>query len=62
MRIVPYRTTDNIIDGAVLTFVDVTQLKKAEKSVRQLATIVSDSNDAIMIRDLTGINLAKLYN
>jgi len=55
MRIVPYRTTDNIIDGAVLTFVDVTQLKKSEKSVRQLATIVSDSNDAIMIRDLTGI-------
>jgi len=55
MRIVPYRTTDNIIDGAVITFVDVTQLKKAEKSVRQLATIVSDSHDAIMIQDLTGV-------
>ena len=55
MRIMPYRTTDNIIDGVVITFVDVTEVKTAEKLIRQLATIVSDSNDAIMIQDLTGI-------
>ena len=27
MRILPYRTTDNVIDGLVLTFVDITTLK-----------------------------------
>ncbi|WP_029527897.1 chemotaxis protein CheB, partial [Polaromonas glacialis] len=30
----PYRTTDDHIDGVVLTFVDVTELRKAEESVR----------------------------
>ena len=55
MRIIPYRTADNIIDGVVITFVDVTEVKTAEKLIRQLATIVSDSNDAIMIQDLTGL-------
>ncbi|HYW57156.1 MAG TPA: chemotaxis protein CheB [Polaromonas sp.] len=34
-RIRPYRTTDNHIDGAVLTFVDVTALRKAEEAVRR---------------------------
>ena len=33
-RIRPYRTTDDRIDGAVLTFVDVTALHKAEENVR----------------------------
>ena len=27
MRIVPYRTTDNIIDGVVITFSDITDFK-----------------------------------
>jgi two-component system, chemotaxis family, CheB/CheR fusion protein len=30
MRIRPYRTVRNVIDGLVITFVDVTQLKQAE--------------------------------
>lgn len=29
MRIVPYRTAENVIDGAVITFVDITEYKKA---------------------------------
>ncbi len=28
MRIVPYRTTDNIIDGVVVTFSDITDFKR----------------------------------
>jgi two-component system CheB/CheR fusion protein len=32
MRILPYRTTDNVIDGLVLTFVNIQDLKDAEKS------------------------------
>ncbi|WP_041376622.1 chemotaxis protein CheB [Polaromonas naphthalenivorans] len=33
-RIRPYRTTDDRIEGAVLTFVDVTALRQAEENVR----------------------------
>jgi two-component system CheB/CheR fusion protein len=32
MRILPYRTTDKVIDGLVLTFVNIQELKDAEKS------------------------------
>ena len=30
LRMIPYRTVDNVIDGVVLTFVDVSSLKRAE--------------------------------
>ena len=30
MRIMPYRTGDNVIDGLVITFVDITRLKRSE--------------------------------
>jgi hypothetical protein len=34
MRIAPYRTLDDVIDGAVLTFVDISYQQKAlEKQV-----------------------------
>ena len=40
MRIRPYRTTENVIEGAVLTFVDITDRKQAEALVSaQLAEI-----------------------
>jgi two-component system CheB/CheR fusion protein len=60
MRIQPYRTLDNVIEGAVITFVDVTETKKAQASLRQasellrLAVVVRDSHDAITVQDLTG--------
>jgi two-component system CheB/CheR fusion protein len=34
MRIMPYRTVDNIIDGIVLTFVDITEQKSAQTELR----------------------------
>jgi two-component system CheB/CheR fusion protein len=34
VRIMPYRTTDNVIDGVVLTFVDVTRAKMLEGQLR----------------------------
>lgn len=33
MRISPYRTLDNVIDGAVLTFTDITAMKQLEQSL-----------------------------
>jgi two-component system, chemotaxis family, CheB/CheR fusion protein len=35
LRILPYRTTDNVIDGVVLTFADITAIKQLEESLRQ---------------------------
>jgi PAS domain S-box-containing protein len=36
MRILPYRTIDNVIEGAVLTFLDVTEMRLAEAAHREL--------------------------
>jgi PAS domain-containing protein len=33
MRIMPYRTAENVIDGLVLTFVDINPVKKAEQEL-----------------------------
>ena len=35
MRIIPYRTEDDVIEGVVLTFVDFTDVKKAEEVLRE---------------------------
>jgi len=32
MRIQPYRTSDNVIEGAVITFVDITEMKMAKEA------------------------------
>ena len=37
MRIMPYRTIENVIDGTVLTFVDVTDLRSARAQAEQQA-------------------------
>jgi two-component system, chemotaxis family, CheB/CheR fusion protein len=60
MRIRPYRTTENVIDGAVLTFTEVTELKIARvaieeaNAVRGLAQAVRDARDAVIVQDLEG--------
>jgi PAS domain S-box-containing protein len=35
MRIQPYRTTDNVIDGVVITFVDVDELRRSQQELAQ---------------------------
>ncbi|MBC8234393.1 PAS domain-containing protein [bacterium] len=34
MRIVPYRTTDNVIDGVVITFVDINEQKQSQQAIQ----------------------------
>jgi two-component system CheB/CheR fusion protein len=53
-RITPYRTLDNRIEGVVLTFTDVTQVKQADEQARRLATVLLDSNDAVCVHDFEG--------
>ena len=47
VRISPYRTTEDKIEGVVITFVDITARLEAEQRLRWLATVVESSNDAI---------------
>ncbi len=60
LRIRPYRTLDNVIDGAVITFFDITEIKQAKDALqsaatlRRLAVVVTDSRDAILVQDLEG--------
>ncbi|MFP4136638.1 MAG: chemotaxis protein CheB [Candidatus Acetothermia bacterium] len=55
MEIMPYRTTENVVDGLVVTFKDITRVKRKRlKSLRRLAAALNDSNDAIMVFDLDG--------
>jgi two-component system CheB/CheR fusion protein len=36
MRLLPYRTTDNIINGVVITFTDITRISAAEARINEL--------------------------
>ncbi|HYO59349.1 PAS domain S-box protein [Archangium sp.] len=55
MRVNPYRTVSNVISGVVITFSDVTDLKKTQEREATLAAIVESSADAIISRTLDGI-------
>ncbi len=64
MRILPYRTLDNVIEGAVISFIDISEtvqtreaLHKANELLR-LAVVVRDAHDAITVQDLAGRILA----
>jgi two-component system CheB/CheR fusion protein len=54
MRILPYRTLNNAIDGVVITFIDITEQKRMQKSDNRLAVIVRDSSNAIMVYNFKG--------
>ena len=64
LRIRPYRTLENVIEGAVITFVDVTEMKGMQEALREanvlrrLAVVVRDAYDAITVQDLEGRILA----
>jgi len=55
MRIRPYRTVDNVIDGVVITFVDITERKRYEEDRARLAAIVDSSQDAIIGHAFDGL-------
>jgi two-component system, chemotaxis family, CheB/CheR fusion protein len=45
LRILPYRTLDNVIEGAVITFVDITGLKQAQEALRENEKIFRTATD-----------------
>lgn len=64
MRIRPYRTLENVIEGAVVTFVEITEVVLARDALRaandqiRLAVVVRDATDAITVQDLDGRTIA----
>ncbi|MBI4288024.1 MAG: PAS domain S-box protein, partial [Chloroflexi bacterium] len=54
MRILPYFTVQNALGGVVLSFLDIDKQKQAAARSRLLATVVEDSNDAIITQDMEG--------
>src|ERR1035437_852859 len=60
VRIMPYRTLENMIDGVILTFMDTTaEFKRAEalrkaNDLLRLAVVVRDARDAITVQHLEG--------
>ncbi len=66
MRLMPYRTLDNVIDGVVITFSDVTQMKQLEDALREsetlsraLADIGADINESLDTEYVIGLVIAK---
>ena len=64
MRILPYRTLDNVIEGAVISFIDISEIVRTRDALRKvnellrLAVVVRDAHDAITVQDLEGAILA----
>jgi two-component system CheB/CheR fusion protein len=64
LNIQPYRTSDNKIEGAVITFVDITEMVNIREALlkanqqQRLAIVVRDAHDAITVQDLDGLILA----
>lgn len=64
LRILPYRTLDNVIEGAVITFVENTEITQARDALRKtnsllrLAVVVRDAHDAITVQGLDGQTIA----
>lgn len=64
LRIKPYRTTENVVEGAVITFTEVTAIKDLRAAVlesevlRSQVGAVRDAQDAITVQDMEGRILA----
>lgn len=54
MRIMPYRTAENVIDGVVITFVDINPVKAAEKSLLRMSKVFLEGPEPVLLLDLSG--------
>jgi two-component system CheB/CheR fusion protein len=64
MHIRPYRTLENAIEGAVVTFDEISEMRKAREALREtqilrrMAAAIIDSRDPVILQDLSGQVLA----
>lgn len=45
VRIMPYRTQENLIDGVVMTFIDITEIKQLEAALRRAGSQGDEKDD-----------------
>jgi PAS domain S-box-containing protein len=62
MRITPYRTTEDRINGVVITFIDITARKEAEQQLRENMDELTRFNNAMVSRESRMIELKKEVN
>lgn len=62
MRISPYRTTEDRINGVVITFIDITARKEAEQQLQQNMDELTRFNQAMVSRETRMIELKKEVN
>ena len=54
LRVRPYRTLENKIDGAVLVLVDVDALKRNEETLRRQTELLDQAHEPIVMWELGG--------
>lgn len=62
MRLLPYRTTEDHINGVVLTFYDITERKKSELQLKSSMEELQRFNNVMMQRETRMIELKKEVN
>jgi two-component system CheB/CheR fusion protein len=54
LRIRPYRTMDNKIDGAVIVLIDIDTLKQSQGVLERQARLLEQTHEAVFVRELDG--------
>ena len=54
LRIRPYRTMDNKIDGAVIVLVDIDALKRNQEVLERQARLLEQAHEAVFVREVNG--------
>jgi two-component system CheB/CheR fusion protein len=62
MRITPYRTTEDRINGVVITFVNITDLKESERQLKENMGELTRFHDLMVSRESRMIELKKEIN
>src|SRR5262249_49121325 len=54
LRVRPYRTLDNKIDGAVIVLFDIDSLKQSQGVLERQARLLEQSHEAVIVREMSG--------
>jgi len=54
-RIMPYRTVDNLIQGVVITFVDITEQKRGHMALKKMELAIEQSAQMVVMTNTRGV-------
>ncbi|MCR4319673.1 MAG: PAS domain S-box protein [Candidatus Brocadiaceae bacterium] len=60
VRILPYRTITNIIDGITINLIDITELKRAHEEIQLLQTLTLAISESEDVHTALGVTLRKI--